>query len=148
MLPIKASINPIMKPPPVKRLRIDSINTSIEPVLTLDGSPELIISAPIMINIPKIIPITAMRMISAPNPSKNGINIMAPPIMPTRILLTKDPMSIKIPPIRDSTKAAVGRSAGMYVLSITAIKVFLIHSHTGITYKEILHLHHYGNNSM
>jgi len=127
-------MNPIMKPPPVRRrLRIENISTSIEPVLTLDGSPELIITAPIMIIIPKITPRIAMRITSAPSPPRNGTSIMAPPSMPARIEPINDPMSMKIPPIKDSMKAAVGRSAGMEVFSVTALKVFLIYLHTNIT---------------
>ncbi len=132
-------MNPIMKPPPVKRLRIENISTTIEPVLTLDGSPELIITAPIMTIIPKITPRTAMKITKAPRPPKNGAIIKRPPNRPARIELINDPMRIRIPPIRDSTKAAVGRSPGMRDIFYNGFKSLSDLFSFNITLKETLY---------
>jgi hypothetical protein len=45
-------------------------------------------------------------------------------------------MRIKIPPIRDSTKAAVGRSTGMRNACFDSFKSFSTYFQLGITFRE------------
>jgi hypothetical protein len=99
---------------PVEKLRIENASTRLEPVLTLDGSPDLIISAPIMINTPHITPRIHMRMINAVGINKrenrsslDSVNIM---IMSRE---NTDPIRTKIPPIKDSVNATVKCLMGM-----------------------------------
>jgi hypothetical protein len=80
MLPTKPNIKPMMKPPrAVGKLKIEKINTMMEPVLTFPGSPELIMTAPISTIIPKIRPKAPETAINPPSPPSPGTRPTSPP---------------------------------------------------------------------